>query len=441
MRKTITTCALIFLLLSLVIHGVPMDVAWAYTTAGKVTKEDYLSKSAALKAEGQLQQALLALRVAAVLDPKDKRLPKEIKALEADIAETANAYYRKGVSYYNKGDASAARQAFLVAVRIDPDHKKARHYLKMLMNRTDQMVYIVKPGDALIKIAKSAYNDATKAYIIAYFNGLDPQRPLYVGDMLLLPKLAPSQILPRRDIETLVQAAESALARQQYKRVLAISDKIESLSPGHAQVVRLNDAAYFGEGMALMDKQAYLEALERFKQVSANYKGRNQAIAQAREKIIKQAGKEKLHLAESAFKKGDYPATINICDEILAQEPANQKARTLFNAAHYALGKQYIEEGKMAKAIDTLKVLDINYQDTAQLLTQAQAKLNARAEALYRKGVRHFLNEELEAAIDAWEKTLALNPDHPKAKQDIENAMRLLDKWRGLGESEKNADK
>jgi len=432
-----------FILIALLFVGtvMPLRSTAADTGGFPVTKADYLHRAEALKEAGQLHQALMALRVAALLDPADKGLPEAIDILAKRITATANARYREGVGYYQKGDEAAARNAFLSAIRVDPSHKKAIYHLKTLMNRTGQTVYVVKPGDALIKIAKMAYNDASKAYIIAYFNGLSPQRPLYVGDMLLLPKLSSSQILPRKDVDALVAAADKALTRKRYARVLALSEKIESLSPGHPQVVRLSDAAYFGQGMALMERHQYLEALSRFKQVSPSHKGRDQAIAQAREKIVRQAGQERMHLAEVAFKKGDYEATINICDEVLTQEPGNQKAHTLFNAAHYALGKQYLDQGKMAKAIDTLKVLDVNYHDTAQMLSQAQAQLNARAEMLYRRGVRYFLNEELEQAIDAWEKALVLNPDHPKAKQDIENAMRLLDKWRGLGKSDKAPDK
>ncbi|MEJ2039813.1 MAG: tetratricopeptide repeat protein, partial [Desulfosarcinaceae bacterium] len=65
-----------------------------------------------------------------------------------------------------------------------------------------------------------------------------------------------------------------------------------------------------------------------------------------------------------------------------------------------------------------------------------RGKINARAEMLYRRGVKHFLNEELELAIKDWKETLKLNPNHPKAAQDIENAERLLQKWRGLEKPE-----
>jgi hypothetical protein len=40
--------------------------------------------------------------------------------------------------------------------------------------------------------------------------------------------------------------------------------------------------------------------------------------------------------------------------------------------------------------------------------------------------------DQLEKAIREWEETLALNPNHPKARKDIENAQNLLKKLQEL---------
>jgi tetratricopeptide (TPR) repeat protein len=48
-----------------------------------------------------------------------------------------------------------------------------------------------------------------------------------------------------------------------------------------------------------------------------------------------------------------------------------------------------------------------------------------RAEELYNAGVRHFVNQNLDAAIRTWERALALNPAHPNAAKDIEKAREL----------------
>jgi cytochrome c-type biogenesis protein CcmH/NrfG len=54
--------------------------------------------------------------------------------------------------------------------------------------------------------------------------------------------------------------------------------------------------------------------------------------------------------------------------------------------------------------------------------------IKQQAEAHYILGVKHFLNEELQLAIEEWEKTLKLNPKHDKAQKNIKNARSLLEK-------------
>ena len=91
------------------------------------------------------------------------------------------------------------------------------------------------------------------------------------------------------------------------------------------------------------------------------------------------------------------------------------------------------KQGRESLAIERLERIDPSYSDTAQLLSLARARSKATAETLYRDGVKHFINEDLERAIDGLAAgALALNPDHPKARQDMENAMHLLEKWREL---------
>ncbi len=48
------------------------------------------------------------------------------------------------------------------------------------------------------------------------------------------------------------------------------------------------------------------------------------------------------------------------------------------------------------------------------------------AEDHYRKGLNYFLAEDLQGAIREWEETLRLDPEHTKAKRDIEKARSLL---------------
>jgi tetratricopeptide (TPR) repeat protein len=217
--------------------------------------------------------------------------------------------------------------------------------------------------------------------------------------------------------------------------VLSICDKIRQESPGHSRIQPLIDAARFGWGRSLLEQNQPLEALEQLKQVSTGYAGRDRAIRSARLALNKRAGQEKIRSAQARLDKGAYAGAIAICQDILDKDPSNAKATALLNAARYQWGKQLLDQGDEEKAAENLRTLDPNYQDSAHLLARAHSRLNTRAEEFYRQGVKHFLNEDLESAIESWKRSLAFNPDHPKAAQDMDNALKLLEKWRGLEQS------
>ena len=66
-------------------------------------------------------------------------------------------------------------------------------------------------------------------------------------------------------------------------------------------------------------------------------------------------------------------------------------------------------------------------RNAAQRKEDFERKLR-EADAHYAAGMRSFLEEDLEGAIREWEKTLSLDPAHPKALRDIEKARRLKGK-------------
>jgi len=71
-------------------------------------------------------------------------------------------------------------------------------------------------------------------------------------------------------------------------------------------------------------------------------------------------------------------------------------------------------------------------KDVPAALDAAEARKREKAEELYNAGVRFFINQKLEEAIQRWEQTLALYPGHPKAAKDIETARGLQQKLKEL---------
>lgn len=396
------------------------------------TKEVYRKKAIEHERNGELPEALTAWKVVARLDPENPDIPKIIQTLNRGISRTVGEHYRNAVTLYNKGDYAGAQRALLIVLRLSPRHKDARDVLKRCLYPKEPSQYKVKRGDSYTKIATKIYNDPTKAYIIAYYNDLNPNNPLLAGKVILLPTLDAKYMVPRADIKSMITRAQHAFDQKLYDKTLTLTSKIIEEVPGHQQARDLCDQAHFQKGLALIENKDYLEAIGELKKIGPSFQGRDEAINNARKHIQKQAVEEKLAVAKSLMQQQSYAGVINVAEEILSQNPDHGAAQYYYNAASYAIARELIENQHDEIALRYLQAIQQPFEDTDQLMTQAKGRLHAKAETYYRKGVKHFLNEELELAIEAWRQTLDLNPDHPKAAQDIENAMRLLDKWRGL---------
>lgn len=396
------------------------------------TAEVYRERALYHERRGELREALLAWRVTAQLDAENTRIPEIINTLERGIAKAVEVHFQKAMKCYESGDYTTAQRELLIVLRLDPTHKKAKTHLKKELHGRELTRYKVQGGDSFTRIATRIYNDPTKAHIIAYYNDLDPGKPLLIGTQLLLPSLEAKYLMPRADIDALATRARHALDAKDYDTAIATTSEILSKDPGHKLAGRLRGDAYFGQAIWHLEKGDALAALERLKQVRADYAGRSAAVERARKQIGKQNLAAKMEVAREHLRTKSYESAVNVSEEIMTQYPGNPQVREIYNAAHYALGKKLLENNEDEAAVDVLNAIEQPYEDTTQLISQGRGRLNAQAETLYRKGVKHFLNEDLKQAIAAWEKTLALNPKHPKARQDIENAMKLLEKWREL---------
>ena len=73
-------------------------------------------------------------------------------------------------------------------------------------------------------------------------------------------------------------------------------------------------------------------------------------------------------------------------------------------------------------------MLTREFDGIQEAIANLQMIVHDEAGACYRRGVNFFVNEKLTEAIQEWEKTLELDPEHAKAQKNIEKARSLLKK-------------
>ena len=136
--------------------------------------------------------------------------------------------------------------------------------------------------------------------------------------------------------------------------------------------------------------------------------------------------------ARQMMGKRDYDGVISLSGQILDDDPSNEEAAELINEAYYSKGTVLSKKRKYTQSLEMYEEVEPGYRDVEIRISQVRNAIQTQANKYYRQGVNFYVNENLPGAIDAWEKTLALDPDHQKASQDIEKARQLLKKLQAI---------
>jgi tetratricopeptide (TPR) repeat protein len=310
--------------------------------------------------------------------PEDQEAGGRVTALDNEIRSKADGHLRKGKERYREGKYGEARKEFLAALAYDPSLEEAAEYLKHRLARVDFQAYVTKEGDTPKSVAREIYKDPGKDFLVAYFNSLDAGAAFPPGTRLTLPLL---------DIP---------------------------VAGGPRVPARVNTPVpFYGPGPT---------------QAPPSMAGR----APTRPPVGTAAPDESLDQAQASFRAGEYMKAAASAERVLAKSPGNREARELRNAAYYQLGTDSLRKQEYADALRMLRKVDASYKDQKELVAQVESRLRKEADSHYSAGLKRFLAEDLEGAVEEWETTLNLYPEHPKAKRDLQKARRLLEQVKAI---------
>jgi tetratricopeptide (TPR) repeat protein len=339
--------------------------------------QQYLDLAMRYEKSGELPRALLCWEVIQAFHPTDEEARRKIEDLRARMLALAEQHFKQGISYYKNNSIPAARREFSLTLYYNPEHAEALSYLKNRLNEEDYLLYEVKPGDTLREIAKKVYNDQQKDFLIAYFNNLGKDPKLEPKTTLKLPILEIPQPKGTAEMKEMPMDPKELLAEPKDSK----------------------------EPKEIKETKETKEARE---------------AKETREMMAK---------AEISFKANKFKETVSITEDILSIDPSNKQARGLTNASYYQIGKTLSAQKKYEEALGQWSRVDPGFRDVSELIVSAKKQL---AEVHYINGIKYYTEEKLDKAVQEWEETLALNPQHPKAKGDIEGALKLLQKLKDI---------
>lgn len=381
---------------------------------------DYLKQAKTYKNNDELQLALFFLKIATSLSPDDMEIVGKISDLKLTIDNKSNKYFKKGEKFYIQKKIKEARKQFLTALRYNPDHKDALDYLKNRLIPKEYINYTLEKNDSLKIISNKFYKDPELVFLIVYFNNLKSDTEPEPGQILKIPLLDPELNQTIGDHRQDMISAKNLLGKNRYQEVIVITEKRLENDPLNKEALKLKDEAFYQIGIQLSSQEKYFEAIDAFKKITPEYEGVNS--------VIQEAIQHELLKAENLLKEKKYEASIDLAEKILGYDQSNTAAKKLISTSLCQQGKDLSIRKKYDEALHVLDKTD-PADDCAEKIRLAVKKgIKQQAEAHYIQGVKHFLNEELQSAIKEWEKTLKLNPEHDKAKKNIEKARNLLEK-------------
>jgi len=380
----------------------------------------YLKKATTYKNNDELQLALFFLKIAATLSPDDMAIVGKISDLKLAIDSKSNKYFKKGKKFYHQKKIEEAREQFLIALRYNPDHKDALDYLKNRLIPREYINYTFEKKDSLKIISNKFYKDPELVFLIVYFNDLESDTEPDPGKILKIPLLEPQFNQTIGDHRQDMISAKNLFGKKRYQEVIVITQKILKNDPLNKETVKLKNDAFYQIGIQLSRQGKYFEAIDTFKKITPEYEGVNS--------VIHDAIYHELLKAENLLKKNKYEESIDLSEKILDYDRSNTAAKNLISTSFCQQGKNLLKRKKYDAALKVLAKVDPADDCAGKIKLAVKKAIEQQAEVHYIQGVKHFLNEELQSAINEWEKTLKLNPEHDKAKKNIKNADNLLEK-------------
>jgi tetratricopeptide (TPR) repeat protein len=316
-----------------------------------------------LERDGQLRAALLEWKVARAIDPEDAEARTEQPKLEGRIQRRVSDRLAEARAALGRGAHVEARRKLLSVLALEPDNTAAAALLRSSVREVDSVTHTVRAGETLGSIAERYYGDRSRGEVIWETNRLPAGRPLVVGTTLKIP-----------EIPGLPFAA-------------AAGARAATAPPSPSRPTP--------------DRSAGTEEPPEVDPMLADIR--------------------------DAIDRKEYSVALADIDRYIALNPSDRELMELKKLTLYRQGYTLIEQKSYDDGYKTLRQLarlQPDYLDITSLVQQARRQV---IDHHYQEGIRHFREERLQESITQWRIVLDMDPQHPNARRNIEQAERLLE--------------
>lgn len=129
-----------------------------------------------------------------------------------------------------------------------------------------------------------------------------------------------------------------------------------------------------------------------------------------------------------AFELRDYTDAARQLRRAVALKPDDEVARDYLSRALYQKGMEAYYRKDYLSAIDAFKSALTHAPDCGNCKKYLTESESIYKDTHYKQGIEYFQKEQLEEAIEEWEKVVKLDSDYESVQKNIETARRLMDR-------------
>lgn len=328
-------------------------------------------------------------------------------------AEMVSAHRQRARMLERDGQLRAALLEWKVARAIDPDDAEARTEQTKLEGRIQRRV-TERLGEARAAVARGAHAEARRKLLSVL--ALDPENAAAVALLRGSAREADFVTHTVRAGETLGAIAERYYGDRSRSEVIWETNRLPAGRP-----LVVGSTLKIPEIQGLPFAAAGARAATAMPSPPRPTTDRSTATEEPPEVDPMLAD------IRDAIERRDYVVALADIDRYIAMNPGDRelvelKKLTLYRQGYALLEQKSYDEGY--KTLRQLARLQPDYLDITSLVHQARRQV---IDHHYQEGIRHFREERLQESIAEWRLVLDMEPQHPNARRNIEQAERLLE--------------
>jgi tetratricopeptide (TPR) repeat protein len=407
-----------------------------------------LEKGRELEKQGRLLEAADIYRSARKQSPNNTALKTALSRVEQKIKTAAQQQYQKGLTLYKQGKFGRAANHFKETLRLQPAHGGAQKKLALIQyaEGVPFVMHRLQAGETLSHLAQTYYGSVYLYNYIATYNKISSFDQMPVGQQIKIPAL---DVVKGREIQKASQVAAPApspkshrqaalqyMEQKQYHKAIEAWQQVLKADPENPQVRRQVSQAHFQQGVISYKKNQYQEARKDFEQAlvfDPDCKKCSVYLKLSTDSSLAPIRQNGIDL----FIKKDYEQAIVKLQTVMEIVPNDQTAQRYLSRSHFQQGLLNFKQKQYLEARDHFLAAREVDPDCAKCNQWIQKSEEVYKEIHYNRGMEYFSREELEKAIQEWERVQALQPDYKAVGENIEIAKNLLKKLENI----KNGDR